>query len=199
MKHYETELPTGYRESCTLDATKGRFALWMNLAAVLITAAVCALAALCLQPNFSMLLEAPLATLLRCGIFCGAMIAYIILHELVHGAAYKVLTHRRLTYGITFTCAYCGVPDIYVYRRAAMTALAAPFLLFIPIFLLPSLLLPLALDRFLAAILLGFHLGGCAGDLYGLSLYLFRFRAPTVLMRDTGPKQSFYEKEESDV
>ena len=39
------------------------------------------------------------------------------------------------------------------------------------------------------------HIGGCVGDLYDAALYLFRFRDPLTLMRDTGPKQSFYLRE----
>ena len=43
--------------------------------------------------------------------FAILLILYIILHELTHGAAYKILTHEKLTFGITLTCAFCGVPE----------------------------------------------------------------------------------------
>lgn len=88
--------------------------------------------------------------------------------------------------------AYCGVPDIFVYRSAALTALLAPFVVFTVVFLLAVLLIADPVSRYMAAFLLATHLGGCAGDLYDTGLYLFRFRDPTTLMQDTGPKQTFY-------
>ena len=48
--------------------------------------------------------------------------------------------------------------------------------------------------RACAVILLGLHIGGCAGDLYDTRLYFTRFRDPMTLMRDTGPAQTFYVK-----
>ena len=43
-----------------------------------------------------------------------------------------------------------------------------------------------------ALVLLGLHVGGCCGDLYVTLLFLFRYRDPNTLMRDTGPEQTFY-------
>ena len=127
-------------------------------------------------------------------LFLFSMIAYIVLHELVHGAAYKLLTHQKLTFGLTLTVAYCGVPDIFVYRRTAMISLLAPFVLFIPVFLIPVFLFQNPWDQLLVLVLLGLHLGGCVGDLYDTFLFLTRYRDPAILMNDTGPKQTFYGK-----
>ena len=88
--------------------------------------------------------------------------------------------------------AFCGVPEIYVYRRAALISLLAPFTVFTVLFGGAALLLPDAWDKVYAAVLLGLHLGGCAGDLYDTLLFLTRFRDPRTLMRDTGPKQTVY-------
>ena len=44
-------------------------------------------------------------------------------------------------------------------------------------------------------VIFSLHVSGCVGDLYDAALYLFRFRDPLTLMRDTGPKQSFYLRE----
>ena len=86
------------------------------------------------------------------------------------------------------------MPDIYVYRKAAMIALLAPFVVFTPVFLIPSFLFENAWDKFYCAVLLAMHIGGCVGDLYDTILYIFKFRSPDTLMRDTGPKQTFYTK-----
>ena len=171
-KSYETELPEGYSEAYTVDAKKGKTVLLMNLAKNYFE-------------NYDFLHSI---------ILIVAMLLYIVLHELTHGAAYKLTTGRKLTFGFTLSVAYCGVPDIYVYRKAAMTALLAPFVVFTPVFLIPSFLFANAWDKFYCAVLLAMHIGGCAGDLYDTILYIFKFRSPDTLMRDTGPKQTFYTK-----
>lgn len=189
-KSYETELPNGYTEAYIVDAKKKSTALYMNLVCLVIAAAVIAVAFVMIKPsgfieNYSFL---------RNGIFLAAMLLYIVLHELVHGAAYKLTTGRKLTFGFTAAVAYCGVPDIYVYRKTALIAILAPFVVFIPVFLVPALLLENAWDKLYCAVLLAIHLGGCVGDLYDTILYIFKFRSPDTLMRDTGPMQTFYTK-----
>ncbi|MBO4770637.1 MAG: hypothetical protein J5563_07660, partial [Clostridia bacterium] len=55
-------------------------------------------------------------------LFMAALFAYIVLHELTHGAVYKLLTREKLTFGMTLTVAFCGVPHIYVKKRAALAS-----------------------------------------------------------------------------
>ena len=189
-KSYEAELPCGYTEKFTIDAKSKKTAIIMNIACLLITAAIIAVAYIIIKPtaffgNYSFA---------RNIIFIAAIFLYIILHELVHGIAYKLTTGRKLTFGLTISVAYCGVPDIYVYRKTALIALLAPFVVFIPVFLIPALLFTNAWDKLYCTILLAIHIGGCVGDLYDTLIYLFRFRSPDTLMRDTGPKQTFYTK-----
>jgi hypothetical protein len=136
--------------------------------------------------------------LIASAVFLLAMVAYIILHELVHGVAYKIRTGERLTFGMSWGCAICGVPGIYTYRKTAIISVSAPLVLF-------SLILPpiTALLYFvsplyylISAFILGIHWGGCSGDIYVLLLFGVKFRKKNVLMRDTGPEQFFYVKEE---
>ncbi len=187
-KAYEEELPEEYREAYALDAKKGSTMLVMNLVCLAVMAAVIAVAWVIIKPkNFFENHD-----FLRSLIFLAAMLLYVVLHELIHGAAYKLTTGRRLTFGFTLSVAYCGVPDIYVYRKTALIALLAPFVIFTPVFLIPAFLCANAGDKLFCAVLLAVHIGGCVGDLYDALLYLFRFRSPDTLMRDTGPKQIFY-------
>ena len=183
-------LPEGYRETMIVDAKSTRFIIIMNLAALFLLAAVIVPAVLIIRPADFLEEYSQIRNL----VLIAAMFLYIVLHELVHGLAYKLLTKQKLTFGITLTVAYCGVPNVYVYRKAAMIALLAPFLVFLPVFTVPIFLFENAWDKLYCAILLGLHISGCVGDLYDTMLYLFRFRSPDTLMRDTGPKQTFYEK-----
>ena len=190
MKHYETELPAGYREAFTIDAANKKTGVTLNLVAAVIMVAAMIPAILIIRPGN--ILEG--FSFSRYLITFGGLLVYLVLHELVHGAAYKLLTRQKLTFGLTATVAYCGVPNIYVYRRASMISLLAPFCVFTVVFGLLTALLHNPWDKTFAAAVLAIHLGGCVGDLYDTGLYLFRFRDPGTLMRDTGPKQTFYVK-----
>ena len=189
MKNWEAELPTGYRESLVIDAKNyKRLLLRMNLAAL-----VAPVLFLCVGFVWLCRQEAAVEyTLWRSWAFMLALVLYIVLHELVHGAAYKALTGQKLTFGLTLTVAFCGVPQIYVYRKAALIAVLAPFVVFTIVFGLAAGLLRNVWDQFYAFTLLGLHIGGCTGDLYNTWLYLTRFKDTRTLTRDTGPIQMFY-------
>ena len=193
MKHYEKELPTGYREAFAVDATEKKLAIGMNVAAGIVMAVLIVAAYLLIRPT--MLKEN--LSISRTLIFLGAMFLYMVLHELVHGAAYKLLTGQKLTFGLTLSVAYCGVPDIYVYRKASMISLLAPFCVFTVVFGAALAMFSNPWDKMYTAILLAVHIGGCVGDLYDTWLYLTRFTDSRTLMRDTGPKQTFYVPEDA--
>ncbi|MCH5159770.1 MAG: DUF3267 domain-containing protein [Clostridiales bacterium] len=208
MKTYEKELPEGYVEAKVIDAKNSKLGIVLNLIAmaVLVVTVVVTWFALFAQYNETffdiiknrILLSNPWANIGRLGLLVAVLFVYIILHELVHGVVYKLLTKQKLTFGVTLTVAYCGVPNVYVYRTAALLALLAPFVVFLPVFLVPMFFLKNYIDVLLCAVMLGMHVGGCCGDLYNTFLYLFKFRDPSTLMRDTGPKQTFYVKKQSE-
>ena len=123
----------------------------------------------------------------------------IVLHELVHGIAYKTLTGEKLTFGISWSCAYCGVPNIYTYRKTAIISVMAPLVVFSVLFVIAlAILYSISPLYYLAvAFVFGMHLGGCSGDIYVLYLLLTKFKNKKTLMRDTGPEQFFYIPEEN--
>ncbi len=193
MKNYETELPHNYKLIKTIDAQKSSVGLVLNLIALAVIAAVVVGAYFIIGVPFKELFNlSDKYNLIRLLVALVIMVIYVILHELVHGAAYKAMTKQKLTFGITLTVAFCGVPKIYVYRKTALIAVFAPFVVFLPVFLVLCFLLPSAFSKFLAAFMLGMHIGGCCGDLWVAGLLLFKYRDKTVLMNDTGPKQTFY-------
>ena len=193
-KYYTKELPDGYQPAKTVDVGEKRFAILMNLAATLLTAVV-GVGGFFLKfagdpgsaiPDLSnvWLFEGWLFAILV------SLIVYLVLHELTHGIVYKILTGEKLTFGLKLSCAFCGVPDVYVTRKTALLALLAPFTVFSVAFLVPFFLLS-GLLSFSFLVLFSLHFGGCAGDLYDTFLLLFRLKG-NLLMRDTGPRQTFY-------
>lgn len=189
-KNYETELPEGYREVYSIDAKSKKTGLLMNLAALAIGGAIFAVCWAFIRPTGYLMHIDPVREL----ILIGVMLLYTALHELVHGAAYKLLTGRKLKFGVSLTAAFCGVPDIYVYRKTALISLLSPFVVFDIVFLLLTVFITDPWYKIDAALMLSIHVGGCAGDLYDTMLYLFKFKDPSTLMRDTGPKQTFFVK-----
>lgn len=187
-KKFEKELPQGYEADFTVDAENKKTAVLMNVAALIITAILIVASYFLIKPtdfleNFRVS---------RYFIVVGVLFVYIVLHELVHGIAYKLMTKQKLKFGITFSAAFCGVPDIYVYRKTALISLLAPLTVFSVLLILAAVLLKNEWDKLYALILFSIHFGSCAGDIYDTVLYLFKFRDSSVLMRDTGPKQTFY-------
>lgn len=191
MKNFERELPEGYREVYSIDATDKKVGVLLTVASLAIFAAIAIPAVLLIRPAESFFES---YSLVRNIVALAVLAAYVVLHELVHGIAYKCLTGEKLTFGLTLTCAYCGVPNVYVYRRTALISLLAPFVVFSILFAVP-LFLPIGgWNKIYCAVIFALHVGGCAGDLYDTLLYLLRFKRPDTLMRDTGPKQVFYLK-----
>ena len=185
---YETELPEGYEEVMRLDIKDKRFAVKLNLAAIVITALLVAAVLLIMRPwkfTDSFTLGSQI-------VFWFAFVIYIVLHELVHGIAYKLLTGQKLKFGLTLGAAYCGVPDIYVYRSTNLIALLAPFAVFNLVFLAMAFFMPNQWIRLFSAMLFAFHFGGCAGDLYMTLLFMTRFKDGRTLTRDFGPAAVYY-------
>ena len=126
-------LPEGYEAVREIDAVGNkRVAVGLNAAALLISALSGTLLYFLRfrrftftvdEINFGAYLLFTLGLLL-------SMFVYLVLHELVHGIVYKLMTREKLTFGISFSCAYCGVPDVFVTKKTALSALVAPFAVF---------------------------------------------------------------------
>ncbi|MDE6584005.1 MAG: DUF3267 domain-containing protein [Anaeroplasmataceae bacterium] len=197
MKNFEKELPENYKLVKAIDAKEARIGILINMIA-LVVLLVCMVTAYFIigVPLKEMLTVEeganPFINLFKVLIWGILLILYIILHELVHGVVYKITTKQKLTFGFTLSVAYCGVPKIYVYRKTALLAVLAPFVVFLPIFLAVCFILKNPLEQMLAVALLGMHIGGCSGDLWVTGILLFQLRDKRTLMNDTGPKQTFY-------
>ena len=188
-KTFESKLPEGYREVYHIDAANIKIGILLNLIALVLMIVSLIICVILIRPASFTFTMGPWFGML------AVLLLYLVAHELVHGAAYKLLTGQRLTYGFNGMVAFCGVPDIYVYRKTALIALLAPFTVFSVVFIAAMILIPDDFYKILCAFLFSAHFGGCVGALYDTLLYLFRFRDPATLMRDTGPAQTFYVKE----
>lgn len=195
MENCYRELPEGYREARVVDAKEKKTSVVFTLSSFVLTVAILLPILLTFGSLRDLIEEYGRKTMLLADlVFVLCMLSYIVLHELLHGAAYKSLTHQKLTFGLTLTVAFCGVPDIYVSRKTALIALLTPFVTF------SVILIPLTiwfysfnmLYYLLCGILFAIHFGGCIGDLYMTALLLFGYKDPRTLVNDTGPRQTIY-------
>ena len=196
-KNFERELPRGYKEAFRLNARKKETIISLSIVSFIVTAVVFVLL---LIPIFKSGIDLSGVNAFEFFIFYGVFIVanllYVALHELTHGAVYKLMTGEKLTFGITSATAFCGVPNIYTYRRCALTATLAPFVTYTfvigVIVLFLSVLDPLYYIGF--SFIFALHLGGCVGDLYLSYVLITRFKDKDTLMKDTGPEQIIYKK-----
>ena len=191
---FERGIPDGYRLVKHIDATKGKDAIVFNVVALLIYVLIYALAFLPFLVSGKDVGNFLSSFVTSFAIALIPTLLYVVLHELTHGFVYKRDTGEKLTFGLTLTCAFCGVPHIYTYRRPVRRASIAPFALFTAI-LLPLTVLFYFIDPtlyFASAFLFATHFGGCAGDLYVFFLTSFRYKDDRLLVKDTGPEQFFY-------
>ena len=199
QRNFERELPEGYRQVCYINAQNAKFGIIFNLIAIAVCAVVVfaafGVAYLFAEKSSSDISGTSMLILIWATL--AVMVIYLVLHELVHGIAYKSLTGEKLTFGLSWSCAFCGVPNIYTYRKTSIIASAAPLTVFSVVFCaLCAVLFYVNIWYFYAAaFLLGMHLGGCSGDIYMLIL-MAKYKDPRLLVRDTGPAQTFYMPEE---
>ncbi|MBO5415066.1 MAG: DUF3267 domain-containing protein [Clostridia bacterium] len=204
-QNFEKELPEGYKQALYINAKAPKFGIIFNIIALVIMVLVMVVANIPLYINGELswnIIRAGSGNVMTSELIVIATllayIVYIVLHELVHGIAYKSLTGEKLTFGVSLTCAFCGVPHIFTYRKTALIAVLSPFVLFTLIFLPIAVALYFVspLYYLLSALLFAAHLGGCCGDLYVSYLIMVKFRKKQLLMRDTGPEQFFYIRDE---
>ena len=195
MENYELELPEGYHPYKVIDAKKTSTAIIFNTLSFVLLAIACGVLFAIKKPSFEISYDNHSTVGLMIFIYMASIILYIVGHELVHGLFYKIFTKQKLTFGLSFSCAYCGVPQVYLRKWPAIIAALAPFTFFSIIFIPIILLMPANIYCFLLIILFGIHFGGCIGDLYVSFLMLF-ILPKDFLVNDNGAKQVFYTKED---
>ena len=182
-KHCLQKLPMGYREVLSIDLQKDtKQALLVNGLAIAI-AAVMLVVGFLLMPAFRIGADLPaLVAFLACAV------AYMVLHELVHGACMKLFGAKRVRFGFTGLYAFAGSSEYFEKGAYIVVALA-------PLVVLGAVLLALNLiagaRHFWFIYLLQLvNVSGAAGDLY----VSFRFLCmpKEILVQDTGVSMAVF-------
>lgn len=184
------ELPSGYSEILTVDLQKNKKqATIINIAALVIGLAM----------GIGMHFYIPITTLfnmsdgfvpylIRFAALLVGMVAYIILHEAVHGIAMKMFGARKVKYGFTGIYAYAGSDDYFGKTPYIVIALA-PIVVWGIVLAVLNFIVPVEFFWVVYFIQIS-NISGAAGDLYVTFKFL---RLPKdILVCDTGVSMTVY-------
>ena len=182
-------LPEGYGQKYLIDLKDNKKQFWIvNGLSILI---MLALLGLFFLLQWHGILELNAKALPRQLLVMGlGMIAYIPLHELVHGVFMRRFSGKRAKYGFTLVYAYAG-SDCYFNKRDYLIIAAAPVVFWGVVFLLLLFLLPVNW-RWVPYVWELFNLSGAAGDFY--VFHRLHKEPDTILCLDTGVKMAVFDK-----
>lgn len=185
-------LPEGYREAFHIDLMKDRKLM------LLVNGIGLALMVVFLVPG---LIAVPITALfdfsrglgmyfLRFGVMLGGTVAYIVLHEAVHGVVMYRCSKVKPRFGFTGMYAYAG-SDVYFDKKNYLIIALAPVVLWGVVLAVVCALVPEVWFWPFYFIQL-MNLSGAAGDLY--VTWRFSKLPKDILVQDTGVAMTVYER-----
>lgn len=191
MKSVEV-LPQGYRERYKIDLQKDKkLALLVNLlgAAIMVIMVLIAVRFVPLRTFWA----GGVGSL--CGkwaVYLGGYVAYIILHEAVHGIVMRRFCRAKVKFGFTGLYAYAGSAGYYCRRHYIIIALA-PVVVWGVVLAVLNAVVPLDWFYVVYFIQAG-NIGGAAGDMY--VTWRMMKMPKDILVQDMGISMTVYSREE---
>lgn len=187
-------LPEYYKEILRIDLQKDKkLALIVNILAIVI-AVVLAVPAHFVVPIFSLFnMESGFGNyLLRFAVLLVAIVLYMVLHELVHGAVMKLCGTKKVKYGFTGMYAFAGSDDYYDKKAYLIIALSPVVLWGILLAVWSCFVSP---EWFWVIYLVQItNLSGAAGDLFVTVKFL---KLPKdILVKDYGVSMVVYSRQQ---
>ena len=103
-------MPAHYKQVLYINAKNAKLGIVFNLIAVAVVIAVMTVAILLLHAggalSWDIFRGGATKLLVAYAVFIVALLRYIVLHEITHGIAYKALTGEKLTFGMSWSCAW---------------------------------------------------------------------------------------------
>ena len=187
-----TKLPENYKEICKIDLQhdKKTFIL-LNVLNVAIFAAMVLIAFLFVPMTISLELDNLLVFYVKLLVLIVGMIAYLILHELVHGIFMKRFSGVKPHYGFVGYAAYAG-SDAYFNKVHYIIIALAPIVIWGIVLLIINLVVPVS--WFWAVYLIqAINISGAVGDLY--VTYKMSKMPADILINDTGLVMTIFSAE----
>ncbi len=185
-------LPEDYGKILEIDLQKNKkLMLLVNGIALVIMLALAALGAYIVPINtFLNTDEAWYMPLIKLAVMMGGYVAYIILHELVHGIFMKKFSGVKPKYGFTLMYAYAG-SEAYFNKKSYIIIALAPVVIWGAVLGVLCAVLPQGWFWVAYFIQIG-NISGAAGDFYVTLKFL---KLPKdILVNDTGVAMTVYAK-----
>ena len=186
-------LPEGYKEVFTVDLQKNKkLALFVNLLAVVVS--VIMVVPMCFYVPITTLFDLEHGFgpyIARFAVLLGGMLAYIILHELVHGITMKLCGTKKVKYGFTGLYAFAGSDDYYD-KKSYVTIALAPIVVWGIVLAVINCLVPTTWF-WVVYMLQVSNVSGAAGDMY--VTVKFSKLPHDILVKDVGVGMTVYAKE----
>lgn len=184
-----TQLPEHYRQGGAIDLGKDKRAvIWLNVAGAILLVVFGVLflylTALLRDDISAISFQFSLVTGLQAALIALALIVLqIVLHELIHGAVFWLVTGARPTFGFKGLYAFAGLPDWYLPRNKFLVATLAPLVV---ITLIGTLLLAVVPAGWVLGLLLVIvsNAAGAVGDMMAAGWLLSKPKS--TMVNDTG-------------
>ena len=184
MKAYSM-LPTGYKEIFNINLQQNKkLALILNFWAGVIAIAMVIPASIFVSNPFSL-------PTWQWWAIAGCNIAYIVLHELVHGITMKICGTKKVKYGFTGLYAFAGSNDWYD-KSSYITIALAPVVVFGVILAIAQMLLPVEYF-WIPWVTQVANISGAVGDAYVTAK--FSKMPKDILVSDCGVGMTVYSKQ----
>ncbi len=191
MNSFEV-LPVGYKEILHIDLQKDKkLMLIVNGIAVLIMVLMLVVAAAIVPLTTLIDYEQPSELLHKVAVLGIGSLAYIILHEAVHGIFMRRYCTAKVKFGFTGMYAYAGSEGYYC-RKHYITIALAPIVIWGIVLLVANLLVPVSWFYVIYFIQVT-NISGAAGDLY-VSRKMSKL-PQDILVRDTGVAMTVFSRE----
>lgn len=189
MKNF-TKLPNNYAEILKIDLQKHKKqALIVNVFALLLAIPMAVIAAIVVPiTTFFDLSVGLVAYFFKLIVFMVGVIAYIFLHELVHGICMKYFSKTKVHYGFTGLYAYAG-SDAYFNKKSYIIIALAPVVFWGIVLLIINCFVDISWFWCVYFIQIC-NISGAAGDLY--VTYKMSKMPKDILIKDTGVSMTVY-------
>ncbi len=189
MKAYYS-LPEGYKEILQVNMqTDKKTAAKINGGAVIAMAVVVLIGHFIIPIKEFFDMNSVSRYFIRLGVLMAAYIAYMVLHELTHGAVMKAVGGRKVEFGFTGLYAFAGSHEDYFDKSSYRCIALAPLVVWGIIFGVLTLTVPR--DWFwIIWFLQAGNICGAAGDVY-ITAKLWNMPS-SILIRDTGVDMTIY-------
>lgn len=182
-----TQLPEGYREILHIDLQKDKkLMLIVNVLAIVVMVVMIGAAA-CFVPVTDLFT----LDLWQLAVLCLGYIAYMVLHELVHGIFMHRYSGTKVKYGFTGGYAFAA-SDAYYCRKHYTVIGLAPIVIWGIVLVILNFAVPMSWFYVVYLIQAG-NVSGAAGDLY--VTWRLKKLPEDILVYDTGVAMTVFSRE----